>query len=121
MGRELYAAYVVAKNAVNRANEWNDLPDGPKYQNDTMSISPAHCRPPMLMRAGQQSCGGKNYWESPQELNQAILEVIVMDQKNIIRKAILLLEENESVALLKTQAFVSELQIKIDNTKTGVS
>lgn len=119
MSQELYDAYVEAKNAVKRANEWNDLPNGPKYQADTMAISSAHCKAPMLMRAGQQSCGGRNYWESPQELNQAILDVIIMDQKNIIAKAILLLEETENALLVKTQGFVDELQGKINKSKCG--
>ena len=43
------------------AEEWNDLPDGRKYQNDNFDISIAHCSKPKLTRAGQQSCRRKNY------------------------------------------------------------
>ena len=114
MGQESYNNYIKAKEAVERAKKWDDLPNGEKYQKDAMSISPAHCKAPMLMRAGQKSCGGKNYWESPTELNNAILEVIIMEQKTIIAKAILLLEETERVQLGKTQEFIDELQKKIN-------
>jgi len=41
------------------------------------------------------------------------LNVIMMDQKTIIAKAILLLEKKERDQLEKTQAFVDELQAKI--------
>ena len=113
MGQGLYDDYIKAKQAVIRAKEWDDLPCGQKYQNDTMSISPAHCKAPMLMRAGQKSCGGNNYWESPKELNDAILEIIIMEQKTIIAKAILLLEETERVRLEKTKEFIDEMTEKI--------
>ena len=121
MGQELYDNYVKAKNAVVRAKEWDDLPSGKKYQTDSMSISPAHCKAPMLMRAGQQSCGGNNYWESPKELNDAILEIIIMEQKTIIAKAILLLEETERAQLDKTQKFIAELQDKIEKANRKVN
>jgi len=117
MGQELYDSYINAKKAVERAKEWDALPNGKKYQSDSMSISPAHCKSPMLMRIGQQSCGGNNYWESPKELNDAILEVIIMEQKTIIAKAILLLEETERVRLERTQEFINELQKKIDKAQ----
>lgn len=109
MGQELYDSYIKAKNAVERAKEWDDLPNGKKYQYDSMSISPAHCKAPMLMRAGQQSCGGNNYWESPKELNEAILEIIIMEQKTIIAKAILLLEETERGRLEATKKFIERI------------
>ena len=117
MGKELYDSYLEAKNAVKWAKEWNDLPNGRKYQTDSMSISIAHCKAPMLMRAGQQCCGGKNYWESPKELNEAILNVIIMEQKSIITKAILILERKEHDRLVEIQKFVDELQEKIKKTQ----
>lgn len=117
MGIELYDNYVKAQNAVVRAKEWVDLPNGKNYRSDAMAISLAHCKAPMLMRAGQQSCGGQNYWESPKDLNDAILKIIIMEQKTIIAKAILLLEETEMAQLDKTQEFIAELQDKVEKAK----
>ena len=40
---EQYENYLKAERALSSAKEWNDLPNGPKYQNNKMDISMAHC------------------------------------------------------------------------------
>ena len=101
------------------AEEWDNLPTGPRYQGDAFSISKAHSTI-KLTRAGQQSCGGKNYWESPATLNDAILTVLIRRQKELIAEAIAELRERERVALVACEAFAEEMRQKIDSAKEAV-
>jgi hypothetical protein len=122
MVQELYDDYVEAKRAVRGAEEWNALPDGPIYESGgKMDVAISHSTAPMLMRIGQQNAGGKNYWESPSELNAAILYILVREQDEIIEKAISYLKREEEMKLIKAQRFVDELQDKINSVKGGAS
>ena len=96
-------------DAVRKAEEWNDLPNGPKYmENDTFKIvhSTESCL--RLVRAGQQYCGGKNYWLSPDELNCAIRDIIASDN-TIITRAIDLLKEKHRLAIIDAKGFAEDL------------
>jgi len=117
MGKESYERYLKAKECVDKAIEWNELPSGEKYLADTMKVSPTHCKAPLLVRAGQKYQGGQTYWNSPEDLNKAILDVIIADQENIINKAIFILKQKESVCLIETQNFIDELQEKVKKAK----
>jgi hypothetical protein len=106
--------YTNAKRARVEAEKWNALPEGKKYQNSTFSISPAHCKKPMLCRAGQQSCGGHNYWETEEPFNTAILDCIVAEWETLYPKVLAILKEKERMALKNCQAFIDEMQQAID-------
>ena len=103
--------------AVQAAKAWQRLPNGPKYQNDSFAISIAHCKAPQLVRAGQQSCGGNNYWETGKELNQAILEFLVKNWNGIYPEVIKIMEDKEKAALLDLQSYVDSVQNLINIAK----
>lgn len=117
MSQQKVVAWDAAKRAVERARAWQNLPNGPRYGNDTFAISLAHCKAPVLVRAGQQDCGGQNYWETERELNQAILEYIVKDWKEIYPKVIAMMEKKEKDALLDLQSYVDSMQNMINEAK----
>lgn len=108
-----YDEYLNACEDFKKSIDWNELPNGPLYENDTMNISIAHCQKLQLVRVGQQCEGGKNYWPSPSALNNAIMQVIIED-KTIIERAINKLHDKRTELLLETQSFINELQDKIN-------
>lgn len=97
------------------AEKWNELPNGRKYQiGDTFEISLAHSKAPILVRAGQQTCGGENYWKSGHELNQAILEYLKDNWEGIWPEVLQRMKQKESSALIACQSFINNLQKQID-------
>lgn len=110
MSDQLVKEWQSAKNAVNNAKSWQALPNGRAYQNDSFSISLAHCVPPKLVRAGQQYQGGQNYWETEKEFNQAILAYIVNNWQTVYPEIIKIMEEKERTALIACQSYVDNLQ-----------
>lgn len=111
---DYYKEYLKKKQDYREALNWNNLPNtAPGYNNSYFNISIAHCNAPLLTRCGQHTCGGKNYWESPKALNEAIKKIICKD-KTIINRAIELLKQKELQALKDCQKFIDELQEQID-------
>jgi hypothetical protein len=108
--------YQEAKQELERAIAWNNLPNGPKYQHDSFGVSAGHSTPPMLMRCGQQSCGGTNYWESPKALNHELLLVLCEDQR-LIERAIERLRMRMNAALAACEAETKERMALIEATK----
>lgn len=108
-----YTAWQQRQRELSEAAYWNNLPKGPRYQNDTFTISPAHSVV-KLTRTGQQSHGGKNYWESPDALNKALLEVIIKNASTLIPEAIALLKSHERAALLECKGWVAGMQAEIE-------
>jgi len=102
--------YQDAKRARKEAEEWNDLPNGRKYQNDKFNISSAHCIAPMLCRMGQQSSGGSNYWKTEKNFNQAILDYIIFNWKVIYLGVLERMKKQETDALKECQSFIDEMQ-----------
>ena len=101
------------------AERWNNLPNGPKYQNnhDSFAISIAHCKPPQLVRAGQQSCGGKNYWETDEKFSKAILEYLVNNWNSVYPEVMEIMKAKERKALLDCQEYVTNLQNLINGAE----
>lgn len=99
-----------AKSARQAAESWNNLPNGRAYQNDTFSISLAHCKAPALVRAGQQSCGGQNYWETEKDFNLTILEWLVENWKTISPEIIQMMKDKEASKLKACQEYVTKMQ-----------
>lgn len=102
------------KRAVAEAERWNNLPNGPKYMNDTFAIYTNQSKAPTLIRYGQQYVGGTNYWESPKEMNLAILEYLARNWDSIYPEVLKSMKEDESKALQDCQSWVSEMQALID-------
>lgn len=102
------------KRAVVEAERWNNLPKGQKYENNPFSVYASHSKPPMLMRCGQKVVGGTNYWESPKEMNSAILNYLVENWDSIYPEVIKAMRVEETKALQDCQTWVSEMQAKID-------
>ena len=112
---EQYENYLKAERALSSAKEWNDLPNGPKYQNDKMDISMAHCSL-KLQRAGQQFQGGQNYWDAPPELTAEIIKLIAED-KSIIERALDRLEKRAAELLVSCEEETVNRLEKIVKTK----
>lgn len=108
-----YKEYLKREDILKKSLKWNDLPNGQKYMNDTFAISPAHCKL-SLMRAGQQYCGGQNYWDAPPELCEAVLKVICQD-KTIINRALELLKKHKDNGLKDCKQEISDILAKIDS------
>jgi len=118
--RTVYSEWQSRQREVHAAEEWNNLPNGPRYQNDSFRIMPTHSSI-KLTRGGQQSCGGKNYWESPDALNKALLAVIVKNSKQIIAEAIDLMRAEEQAALLGCKEWISGMQDEISQIENGAA
>ena len=103
-----------AKRAVKAAEDWNNLPCGRRYKGDNFEISIAHCKPPMLTRAGQQNAGGQNYWETKGAFNQAILEYLVSTWDDHYPKVLEILNTKERERLKECQSYIDEMQSAID-------
>ena len=114
-----YDEYLKAKRDYEEAVEWNNLPHGQKYQNDKMDISTAHCEL-KLVRAGQQSQGGKNYWDSPKALNSVILETI-STRDEIIDFAIHRLADKVTQALADCEQETLERMEAINKAKQEIA
>ena len=106
--------YNEAKKAVVEAEKWNNLPKGRKYQNDAFLISESHCTAPILVRAGQQYCGGNNYWNTEKELNNALLSHIVENWAEIYPAILVRLRKKEAESLRNCQVFIDDMQKAID-------
>jgi len=109
--------YRKAKRAVEKAEEWNNLPSGLRYQGDKFDISIPHCSAPKLTRAGQKYAGGQNYWDTDEELNLALLEYIIDNWDFIYQDVFSRLQDKESAALKKCQTFIDDLQKAINETE----
>lgn len=97
------------------AEAWNNLPNGPKYDSSTIfAISTAHCKAPLLCRAGQQSQGGETYWETDAPLNNAILRYIAEHWEEIWPSVLEIMQNKEENALLECQTFINDMQEAID-------
>ena len=101
------------------AESWNNLPSGPKYQNDSFKISVQHCKAPVLMRAGQSHAGGQNYWETEKDFNKAILEWLVGNWSKVYPEVLEILKEKERKALKDCQEYVDTMQAMIDEAKVS--
>ena len=102
------------KEDLKKAREWNDLPSGPKYENASFTISIVHCSSPTLVRAGQQNCGGQNYWNTPDAMNKAILAYLVANWERVWPEVEKILEVEERAALIACQSHVDEMQNAIN-------
>jgi hypothetical protein len=110
-----YETYLDIKKAREDAEYWNNLPKGRLYQNDTMGISVPHCGL-KLTRAGQQTCGGNNYWEAPKGLSEAILEVIA-ENPVVIESALEKLRQSERLALIACEQETRDRLADIEKAK----
>ena len=117
MSEQKVKEWKIAQRARQNAEAWQALPSGPRYENDRFSISLVHCTAPMLTRAGQQSCGGKNYWETEKEFNHAILEWIVGNWQEVYLGVLDILKKKEVAALQDCQDYINQMQAMIDASK----
>lgn len=116
MSEQNIHAWKKAKKSRESAESWNNLPNGNKYQNDSFAISLAHCKAPQLNRAGQQHCGGQNYWETEAGFNEAILEHIVKDWTSIYPKVLDILKNKEAAKLQACQEYINQMQAFINES-----
>ena len=100
-----------AESARKNAEKWNDLPNSKKdIHYSEFKISIAHCSPPKLVRSGQQHCGGKNYWDTEEGFNQAILKYLVDNWDDHYPKILEILKAKELDALMACQSYIDEMQ-----------
>lgn len=115
---ELLQKWKNATTVLEEFDRWNNLPNGPKYRDSIkFNISQAHCVAPNLVRAGQQNCGGQNYWKTSKAVDSAILEWLVNNWDTVQKGVREILKDKEHQALLNCEQFVEEMQATIDNAK----
>lgn len=119
MSEKKINAWNIAQYDRQKAENWNALPNGKRYMQDTFSISVAHCTPPKLVRAGQQSAGGQNYWETEEAFNTVILQWLVKNWNKAYPEIIEMMKDKENQALVDCQEYVSKMQQMIDQAKGG--
>ena len=113
-----YDEYLKAKAARVRAEEWHNLPHSEhKYRGDSFGTSAVYGTL-ILVRCGQHSAGGKNYWDSPGGLNAAILAVIA-DDPTVIEQGIARLREAERAALVSCKAAAENLMADVAKAESG--
>jgi hypothetical protein len=107
-----YNTYLKRKKELQQAIVWNDKPNSKnRYQHDAFEISEAHCQI-KLVRVGQHSVGGTNYWETEREFNTALLKVILSDS-SIIDKALSVMEDRKREALMKCKGIAEQIEAEI--------
>ncbi len=111
-----YESYRERRAERQAAEAWNTLPAGPKYTEGAFKISPAHCRIE-LTRAGQQSQGGRNYWETGRAFNSALIQELA-NHPEIIAGAIARLREAEHKALENCRTFAEGILADIESGDT---
>ena len=113
-----YDAYLKAKAARVRAEEWHNLPHSEhKYLSHSCRMS-AGQGTLILRRCGQHSAGAQYYWDSPGELNAAILAVIA-DDPTVIEQGIARLREAERAALVSCKAAAENLMADVAKAESG--
>lgn len=117
MSEKKINAWNIARCDRQKAENWNALPNGQKYMQDTFSISVAHCTPPKLVSAGQKSAGGQNYWETEEAFNTAILQWLVKNWNKAYPEIIEIMKDKEKQTLVDCQEYVSKMQQMIDQAK----
>lgn len=115
--RDLIQDWRNSKIERENAESWNDLPNGRRYQNDKFNISEPHSRKPMLCRAGQQTCGGNNYWKTGEEFNAAMLQYLIDGWADHYPHIIKLMKEKENQALKQCQSYVDKMQGLINDAE----
>ena len=98
--------------------KWHALGEKETRNGVLCGISSAHCEGKIkLVRAGQFSTGGKNYWDSPQALNDEIKEYVIVNFNEIYPELLKSLESKRSAALQDCQSFIDEMQRAINDDK----
>ncbi len=112
---ESYNNYQRTKKDFEEAKKWIDL-DGKLGRDNkpAFRIGVEHCDI-KLRRLGQFTTGGRSYWDSPHELNEAILKLILSDE-TIISRALETLRARKNEALIackaETEALLQEIKDK---------
>lgn len=99
------------------AEAWQALPSGPRYMNASFSISEVHCKAPVLVRCGQKSAGGTNYWNTDEEFNKAILSYLVKNWDSVYPEVLDIMKKAENRALLDCQEYVNKMQDLINSSE----
>ena len=115
MSEHLLKDWEKNKEAIKKAKEWNDLPNGKSYCGGTFEISKDHCNPPMLTRMGQQVCGGQTYWKTENKFNDMILRYLVDNWEEHYPKIIKMMEHEERESLKKCKSYIEEMLNKIED------
>lgn len=112
-----YDSYQSAKKLTEEAHKWVGLRTAVDSQSRKLFwLSPAHSKF-MLMRCGQHSAGGTNYWQSPEMFNSAMLEVIASRFDELSAAVMDILEEREQTALIACEEELQEIQAQIQAAK----
>ncbi|MNQ73075.1 hypothetical protein D3C85_877980 [compost metagenome] len=119
MSDEVVKTWQRKANARKKAESWQALPRGSRYMNDTFSISEANSKAPVLVRAGQKEAGGKNYWETEEDFNKAILSYLVKNWESVYPEVLEIMKKAEQKALQDCQEYVTKMQELINSSENS--
>lgn len=98
------------------AEKWVRMAKDSTRNGSSFSMSTAHSTM-KLTRCGQYSEGGKNYWETETAFNDAMLQWIKQNLDVVQAGAIGIMKQKEDESLRNCQAFLNEMQEKINEVK----
>ena len=109
--------YFDAVSSRKAAEKWSAMAkNGGGRNGDSFSMSTALSLV-KLTRCGQYDTGGKNYWETSKEFNDAIVQWIKENLEDVQAGAIEILKQKEDAALRNCQSFLDEMQQKVNEVK----
>ncbi len=101
--------YEKAKQAHKDAVKWINLLGVKGRNKEVFRLSEVHSSIPKLVIAGQFTTGGTNYWDSPSDLNKALLLVIHNNSTILLAEAMAILVEKEVLARRNCRKMCEEL------------
>jgi hypothetical protein len=110
---EKFEAWKKAQQALADAEEWVGM-KGTKagYQNDIFTLGSVPS--PKFDLCGQQYVGGKNYWESPRDFNDAFAVAIRASFDQLAADALIILREKEKQALIESEGEIEMMRSALD-------
>jgi len=113
---DIYQKFRQADHHYTEALRWdNKKHDTCRHESDKFEIA-ANQSKLTLVRCGQYKAGSTNYWDSPEKLNNAILQIII-DDETIIERALEILEADRVKELLACEEEHNKIGRQIAESK----
>jgi len=113
-----YTQFERAKAERQGAEQWIALIGKHGRGTDVLNLSATHSAV-KLMVCGQFQEGGKNYWDSPEALNKALVAVLIEQRETLFAAAIERLRDVETEALIAAEDEIAAVNAAIAAAKAA--